>query len=233
MVDLPAVFRDPTGEVRPLEARSGQRRHRQGEKSSARADLCKTSNGNNRYFSCMEQFSTRRLTAERLHDGHLADLVALHLDPLVSQYLGGVRSPEATQTYLAANISHWERHGFGLWMLRTRTGEFAGRAGLRHLTLDGANEVEIAYTFKHSMWGQGFASEIAAALIQLGLVQLQLPSLIGVVAVENAASRRVLEKSDFHLERSATYHGDDVVIYRSPVAAPATAHGVLFGGAAT
>jgi hypothetical protein len=47
-------------------------------------------------------------------------------------------------------------------------------------------------------------------------VQLELPSLIGVVSVENTASRHVLEKSDFILERSGIYHGDDVVIYRSP-----------------
>jgi hypothetical protein len=111
----------------------------------------------------MEHFSTSRLTAERLHEGHLADLVALHLDPDVSRYLGGVRSPEETETYLTVNIAHWERHGFGLWVLRTHTGEFAGRAGIR-------------------------------------------------------ASRHILEKSGFSLERCGIYHREEVVIYRSPIA---------------
>ena len=170
------------------------------------------------HLNSIEQFSTSRLTAERLHKSHLADLVALHLDPDVSRYLGGVRSPAATETYLITNIAHWERHGFGLWVLRTRTGEFAGRAGIRHLMLDGVNEVEIAYTFKRALWGHGLANEITKALMNLGLVQLGLPSLVGVVSVENAASRRVLEKSDFALERSGIYHGDEVVIYRSPSA---------------
>ena len=102
----------------------------------------------------MEHFATSRLTAERLNEGHLADLVALHLDPCVSRYLSGVRSPEATKTYLTANITHWDRHGFGLWVLRTRNGEFAGRAGIRHIVVDGAS-VEIAYTFKRALWGRG------------------------------------------------------------------------------
>jgi RimJ/RimL family protein N-acetyltransferase len=166
----------------------------------------------------MENFSTRRLTAERLQETHLADLVALHLDPDVSRYLGGVRSPEQTRTYLAVNLAHWERHGFGLWVLRTRTGEFAGRAGIRHLTLDGVDEVEIAYTFKRACWGEGLASEITEALVEFALVQMKLRSLVGVVAVGNAASRRVLEKAGFSLERSAKYRGDgdDVVIYRLP-----------------
>lgn len=166
----------------------------------------------------MENFSTSRLTAERLQEAHLADLVALHLDPDVSRYLGGVRSPEQTRTYLAVNIAHWERHGFGLWVLWTRTGAFAGRAGIRRLALDGVDEVEITYTFKRALWGEGLASEITKALVELALIQIKLPSLVGVVAVGNAASRRVLEKAGFILERNGKYHGDgdDVVIYRLP-----------------
>ena len=122
----------------------------------------------------MEHFSTTRLTAERLRERHLADLVALHLDPNVSRYLGGVRSPEATETYLTANVAHWEQYGFGLWVLRTRAGEFAGRAGIRHIALDGVDEIEIVYTFKRALWGQGLASEIAKALVTLGLSQLEV-----------------------------------------------------------
>jgi hypothetical protein len=57
----------------------------------------------------MEHFSTSRLTAEKLHEGRLADLVALHLDPDVSRYLGGVGSPEETEAYLIVNIAHWEQ----------------------------------------------------------------------------------------------------------------------------
>jgi hypothetical protein len=67
----------------------------------------------------------------------------LHLDPDVMLYLGGVRSPEATSVYLAVNLAHWDRHGFGLWALKMRNGEFAGRAGIRHLVVDGAQEVEV------------------------------------------------------------------------------------------
>ena len=163
-----------------------------------------------------EPFRTARLIAERLHEDHLADLVALHLDSDVSRYLGGVRSPEATKAYLATNMAHWEQHGFGLWVLRTLTGEFAGRAGLRQVVVDDKEEIEIAYTFKRALWGQGLASEITQALMDLGLVQLRLPSLVGLVSVENAASRRVLEKANFTLERSTIWRGEKIVVYRSP-----------------
>ena len=162
----------------------------------------------------MDHFSTDRLTAERLRDDHLADLVALHLDPDVSRYLGGKRSAEVTKTYLATNMAHWDRHGFGLWALRTKDGAFAGRAGIRHTLVDGEDEIEIAYTFRRDLWGQGLASEIATALTAIGLSQLKLPSLIGLVFVAHGASRRVLEKANYVVEKHTTHQGEDVVIYR-------------------
>ncbi|QOZ71324.1 GNAT family N-acetyltransferase [Bradyrhizobium arachidis] len=162
----------------------------------------------------MNGFSTTRLTAERLNESHLDDLVALHLDPEVSRYLGGVREAEATKQYLAVNMAHWDQHGFGLWVLRTKDGTFAGRAGIRHIVVDDIDEIEIAYTFKREFWGQGLASEIATALTEIGLSQLELSSLIGLVFLANGASRRVLEKANYVLEKSTIHRGEDVVIYR-------------------
>jgi RimJ/RimL family protein N-acetyltransferase len=162
----------------------------------------------------MDHFTTASLTAEKLRESHLADLVALHLDPEVSRYLGGVRSAETTEKYLAVNMTHWDQHGFGLWALRTKDGAFAGRAGLRHILVDDIDEIEIFYAFTRNLWGRGFASEIATAMTRIGLSQLALPSLIGLVYVGNGASRRVLEKSNYLLERSTNRHGEDVVIYR-------------------
>ncbi|WP_407188118.1 GNAT family N-acetyltransferase [Bradyrhizobium centrosematis] len=162
----------------------------------------------------MDHFSTDSLTAERLHEDHLADLVALHLDAEVSRFLGGVRTAEVTKTYLATNMAHWDQHGFGLWTLRTKDGAFAGRAGIRHILVDDVDEIEILYAFKRAFWGRGFASEIAAAITDVGLSQLKLPSLIGIVNVANGASRHVLEKSGYLLERSTNRKGEDVVIYR-------------------
>jgi RimJ/RimL family protein N-acetyltransferase len=162
----------------------------------------------------MDTFTTRRLAAERLQRAHLADLIALHLDPEVSRYLGGVRSAAVTKAYVTANIAHWDRYGFGLWVLKTRGGEFAGRAGLRHIDIGGVDEIELAYTLKRALWGQGLASEVAVALVDIGLSRLRLPSLIGVASVGNLASRRVLEKSGLAFEGGAIYQGEEVVVYR-------------------
>jgi RimJ/RimL family protein N-acetyltransferase len=167
----------------------------------------------------MKEFATARLTAEKLDLTHLNDLTRLHLDPEVSLYLGGVRSPGATKTYLDINLAHWAEHGFGLWVFRTRDGAFVGRAGLRHIELESAREIAIAYSLVPTHWGQGLATEIADALINLWLTKSHSLSLVGVVSVENVASRRVLEKSGFVFERTGVYHDTEVIIFRHTRAA--------------
>jgi len=162
----------------------------------------------------MDAFATARLTAERLGPQHLDDLIPLHLDEAVSRYLGGVRTAEQTRTYLDANLAHWDRHGFGLWVIRDQDGRFLGRAGLRHLDIQGVDEIEIAYTFHQAYWGLGYASEIAAALRDIGFCAMGLPDLVGIVLVDNLASRRVLEKTGFIFERVYRNDGHDLALLR-------------------
>jgi RimJ/RimL family protein N-acetyltransferase len=101
----------------------------------------------------VDTFKTPRLHAVRLASDDLDDLVALHLEPEVSRFLGGVRTREATAAYLDINIRHWTDHGVGLWTLRADDGAFLGRAGLRYVDLEGVPELEIAYTFAKPAWG--------------------------------------------------------------------------------
>jgi RimJ/RimL family protein N-acetyltransferase len=162
----------------------------------------------------MDGFTTPRLVAERLHERHLDDLVALHLDPEVSRYLGGTRSAETTKAYLAANLAHWDRHGFGLWAWRTLDGVFVGRAGIRPLAVEGAPEIEVAYALTRNAWGRGYASEMTQALVEHALERLALPSLVGVVMIEHVASRRVLEKAGFTLEGTVVHAGEPHLLYR-------------------
>jgi RimJ/RimL family protein N-acetyltransferase len=162
----------------------------------------------------IDAFATARLTAEKLSEGHLEALVTLHLDPGVSRYIGGVRTRDATKAYLAANLDHWKQHGYGLWVLRSRSGDFAGRAGVRQLMIEGGAEVEVTYAFQPTFWGQGLASEVTEALADLGLNQLGLASLVGIVVSEHGASRRVLEKSGFAFERDVVSHGEGCAMYR-------------------
>ena len=162
----------------------------------------------------MDTFATPRLKATKIAREDLPDLVQLHLDGEVSRFLGGVRTPSVTAAYLETSLRHWADHGIGLWTLRTGDGTFVGRAGLRHVELEGIPELEVAYTFVRSAWGQGFATEIAGALVEFWERRCAEPSLVGIVMKGNLPSERVLVKAGFSYERDAVFHDEVCGVFR-------------------
>jgi RimJ/RimL family protein N-acetyltransferase len=137
-------------------------------------------------------------------------------DPGFMALLGGVRDEAGTLAYLDRNLSHWAEHGFGLWMLRDRgSGAMAGRAIVRHLAVEGTDEVEIGYGFMPAWWARGLATEIARACVRIGLETLQLPSVVAVTLPEHAASRRVLVKAGLRYERDVVHAGLQHVLFRA------------------
>ena len=159
--------------------------------------------------------TTARLHGSRLHSEDFETLCGLHRDPAVMATLGGVRPDERTREYVVENLAHWDRHGYGLWIFRDRaTGAFVGRGGLRHVTLEDTPEIEVTYALAQAAWGQGYATEIASASLDVGVRQLGLTDIVAFAEPENRASRRVMEKVGFTYERDIVWHGVRCVLYR-------------------
>jgi RimJ/RimL family protein N-acetyltransferase len=160
-------------------------------------------------------FSTARLEAERLTSDHLPELRRMHRDPAVMAELGGVRDEEQTAAYLARNLQHWVDHGFGLWILREPGGgDPVGRAVLRHLLVDGVDEVEVGYAFYPAFWGRGLATEVATACLAFGRELLGLATIVGVTKPSNRASQHVLLKAGFAYEREFLHEGATSSLFR-------------------
>ncbi len=154
-----------------------------------------------------------------MDEGDLAELCMMHNDPRVMATLGGIRSDDETRKYLADNADHWSRYGFGVWSLRDRGGRFAGRAGIRHLDLDGIDEVELLYSFMPEFWGAGMATEIAEALLDIGFREHGLQNIVAYTLTDHRASRRVMEKVGFQLESERDIKGYPCALYRLQAAA--------------
>jgi [ribosomal protein S5]-alanine N-acetyltransferase len=132
-------------------------------------------------------------------------------------HLGGVRDEAATLAYVERNLAHWAKHGFGLWMLRDPAqGALIGRAVLRHLEVEGADEVEVGYGFYPEFWGRGLATEVARACVRIGRAQLGLPSIVAVSLPTHAASQRVMLKAGLVYERDIIHEGLPLVLFRTP-----------------
>jgi len=140
----------------------------------------------------------------------------MHADERVMATLGGVRTEEQTQEYLRTNLDHWDRYGFGLWMVRDASGhDIIGRALVRHLDVEGAAEVEIGYALHAPWWGRGLATEIANRCLVIGHGNPGLASLVAITLPTNDGSRHVMEKVGMRYERDVTHAGMQHVLYRT------------------
>jgi [ribosomal protein S5]-alanine N-acetyltransferase len=153
--------------------------------------------------------------AERVTAAHWLDLRRMDEDEKFMGLLGGVRDQAGTIAYLEMNMKHWADHGFGMWMLRdAASSAVIGRAILRHLAVEGTDEVEVGYGFMPDYWGRGLATEIAEACVRIGFEQLGLASLVAITTAPNLASRRVMSKAGLVYERDIVHAGLPHMLFR-------------------
>ena len=144
-----------------------------------------------RQAAAMDTFATPRLKATKIAREDLPDLVQLHLDGEVSRFLGGVRTPSVTAAYLETSLRHWADHGIGLWTLRTGDGTLVGRAGLRHVALEGVPEWKSPTPSCAAPGGKALPARSPGRWWRLGKA-MRRASLVGLVMKGNLASERVL-----------------------------------------
>jgi [ribosomal protein S5]-alanine N-acetyltransferase len=166
----------------------------------------------------MTILETERLLMRRLVAGDLDDLYALYRDPEIRRYF-----PEGT---LTLDETHEELEWFlnghpahpqlGLWAtIHKPSGTFIGRCGLLPWTIDGVDEVEIAYLIAKPWQRQGLGAEAARALVRYGFETLGLKRLIALIDPRHAASIRTAEKAGLWFEKEVEMEGLRSVIYAS------------------
>lgn len=159
---------------------------------------------------------TQRLILRHLLMSDLDDLFAFYRDPEVIQYI-----PDAPRTYEQTKEElEWFMNGhpkfpeLGLWAtVYKETGQFIGRCGLLPWTIDGRDEVEVAFALAKQFWGQGLATEVAKALVQYGFEDLRLSRLICSIEHGNKASIRVATKLGMTFEKEAQDEYGPFLIY--------------------
>jgi ribosomal-protein-alanine N-acetyltransferase len=133
----------------------------------------------------------------------------------------GSTSPRAPLTYEQTKEElewiinvYYGQYGFGLWATTlTETNEFIGRCGLLPWTIDGRQEVEVAYLLAKEHWGRGLGTEAARAILAYGFGELHLSRLICLIDPANEASVTVAMKIGMSLEREADIDGEPTLVY--------------------
>jgi RimJ/RimL family protein N-acetyltransferase len=166
----------------------------------------------------IERVETPRTVCERMRMEHVEDMIRLLCDPRVADYVWHGTGVPSEQDVIDSTLDkerHWERHRFGLWVQRERdSGKIVGRGGLQWTHVVDCNEVEVAWVVDPERWGQGFATELAEASIEIAFGPLGLNEIVAFTLPHNVASRRVMEKTGFVYDREISYVGHTHVLYR-------------------
>jgi RimJ/RimL family protein N-acetyltransferase len=162
--------------------------------------------------------TTPRLLAEAITPLHSPELHRLYTDPLVVKTLASARKPlpeEKIVEIIQQAVDHWQEHGFGYWVFHLKKdGQFVGRGGLTTHQFDGKEVVGLGYATMPDYWNRGFATEIAAASLEIGFGHLGLAEIWSWALPDNLASQRVMEKLGFRYERDFDFAGLPHQYYR-------------------
>jgi RimJ/RimL family protein N-acetyltransferase len=172
----------------------------------------------------LDRLESARIVYERLRPDHAEEVARLLLDPRVARTLWPTMHPPTPADLdesMRARCVHWERNGFGLWLLRDRqTGEMVGRGGLQYTFVAEVHAVEAGWAIVPERWGQGLATELAQTCVEVGFGDLGLREIVAFALPDNIASRRVMEKAGFVFDRPTMHAGLPHVLYRRRAPAP-------------
>lgn len=121
----------------------------------------------------------------------------------------GVRTIEQAEAYLQNGaMASYQSSGFGFWaVIEKSSQQIIGMCGL--VKRDNLPHPDLGYSFLPEHFGKGFAFEAAQACIQITKNKYHLQQLLAIVNVENATSRKLLEKLGFHYQRMIAMYDNE------------------------
>ncbi len=158
---------------------------------------------------------TERLRLEPWNDSHFERFARFMRDPDVTRYI----RPEPLDLERAIeqherSLEEWKLYGFGKRaMIEIETDQWLGFVELSPVGPNKGSrddDIELGYFVEPSRWGEGIATEAAAATRDDAFHRCGVPELIGRCRVENVASARVLQKVGFR--RLRLFELDDGIV---------------------
>ena len=140
---------------------------------------------------------TERLILREWQEDDREPFARINADPLVMQYLPRSLDEKASNKLVDRFQRHFKKHGYGLYAVELReTGQFGGFVGLNSVEFkaDFTPATEMAWRLGYGLWGQGYGSEAAKAVLGHGLKKLKLPEIVSFTVHDNERSIHLMEK---------------------------------------
>jgi RimJ/RimL family protein N-acetyltransferase len=115
-------------------------------------------------------------------------------DPEVARYIAPApMTREESWRNMASSLGHWLLRGYGSWAVECKSdGAMIGRVGM--INPQGWPGLEIGWTLGRPYWGQGFATEAAAATMRYAFLTQPAAKLISCIDPDNVASQAVARR---------------------------------------
>lgn len=139
------------------------------------------------------ELTTARLILRPLKTVDTVPWATIRTDPEVMEYMGGVQSACQSWWALRAVAGSWYLDGFSRFaVLERESGRWVGWAG--PIKPDEWPTPEIGWAIIRECWGQGYATEAAAATIDWGFRCFPWEEIVHYILPGNTKSCRVAEK---------------------------------------
>ena len=145
----------------------------------------------------MSELTTGRLKLRQWRDADLAPFATLNADPEVMRYFPSTLAQEQSDEFAGYVYETIERQGWGLWAVEVTDGPpFIGFVGLNRVSFEEhfTPAVEVGWRLDRPFWGNGYATEAAAAAVTFGLEQLHLEEIVSFTSTLNEPSIRVMRR---------------------------------------
>jgi len=150
----------------------------------------------------------------------------LLIDPRVTQYVPQRDwTDEKIEDRIHEYIQQSQSRGWALWpVIHRADARFIGFCGFGE---EDSSEIGIGWRFLPEYWGQGLATEAAAATLQLGFAKWGFPRVVAHAQKPNAASIRVMAKIGMACDGVCDHEGIEIVRYviDNPYASHRCGHG--------
>ena len=140
---------------------------------------------------------TNRLILRTWEEKDIDAMTIINQDPKVCEFLPAIGNRESTETNVRKIMQHYKEHGYCLYAVELKPiCEFIGWVGLAIPSFEAhfTPAVEIGWRLSSHHWNQGYATEAAKAVLHYAFTTLGLKEVVSFTAVNNQASRRVMEK---------------------------------------
>jgi [ribosomal protein S5]-alanine N-acetyltransferase len=118
-----------------------------------------------------------------------------------------VSSEEEAREKIRERMDLFDREKLGKFPVFLKgTREFVGTCGMEPFELEGKTEAELGYRLCLKHWGQGYALEAAAAIVQHGFGALNRARIMAFVLPQNRASVKILERVGFEYLREFMHY---------------------------